>query len=147
MPAHMKTSLRDQMIGSWQLVSFECKGEDDVVDYPFGKDAQGSIIYSADGYVSLNIMRTGRSSYVERTLYEKSDLKYSDLPYLAYSGRFYVNEAWPSVVHDLDVCLYPEWFGLQEAKLITLKYGFLQLSSNGPTGLHNKWFNSVSVRN
>jgi hypothetical protein len=142
----MKTSLRNQMIGAWQLVSFECKGEDDVVRYPFGNDALGTLIYSADGYVSLNIMRTGRASYVEKALYEKSDMKYSDLPYLAYSGRYYVNEAWPSVVHDLDVCLYPEWLGTQEAKLITLKYGFLELSSNGPTGLYNRWFNSVYVR-
>jgi Lipocalin-like domain len=142
----MRTSLREQMIGTWQLVSFECKGDDEVVGYPFGKDPQGTIIYSADGYVSLNIMKGGRSTYVEKDLYERSDMKYSDLPYLGYSGRYYVNEAWPSVVHDLDVCLFPEWLGPQAPKLITLKYGFLQLSSAGPTGLHERWFNSVFIR-
>ena len=142
----MKISLREQMIGAWQLVSFECKGEDDLVDYPFGKDAQGSIIYTAEGYVSLHIMRTVRSPYIEKALYEKGDMKYSDLPYLAYSGRYYVNEVWPSVVHDLEVSLYPEWLGLQELKLITLEYGFLQLRSNGPTGLHDRSFNSVYIR-
>jgi Lipocalin-like domain len=142
----MKISLREQMIGAWQLISFECKGEDDIVDYPFGKDAQGLIMYSADGYVSLNVMRAGRSAYIEKALYERSDIKYSDLPYLAYSGRYYVNEAWPSVVHDLEVSLYPDWLGLQELKLINLQYGFLQLSSAGPTGLHNRWFNLVYTR-
>lgn len=136
----MANSLKEKLIGTWSLVSFESEGPDGIITYPLGKDAQGSIMYAADGYVSVNIMQTGRTGFVDRSLYQNKLLKYLDLPYLAYSGRFVLDESRPSVTHIVEVSIYPDWLGAEQYRIIKWLGDDLQLGSDGPIGPDQNWF-------
>jgi len=42
---------RIPIIGTWKLISFEIQKENGEVVYPFGKNAQGSLIYTRSGRI------------------------------------------------------------------------------------------------
>ena len=53
--------MKESVIGTWRIVSTEVRGEDSQVTYPDGRDPQGYLIYTPEGYFSINIMRSDRS--------------------------------------------------------------------------------------
>lgn len=59
----MEKSMRDQVVGTWSLVSYETQDADGHVIYPLGKDAKGFIMYNPDGYMSAQLMASGRPAY------------------------------------------------------------------------------------
>lgn len=130
----MKTSLKEQITGAWNLVSFEQETQEGKVTYPLGIDAQGSIYYLPDGFVSVHIMQVNRSEFVAPALYANCQLKYTDLGYLAYSGRFSLNQSETVMTHHIDISLFPEWIGGQQVRIIKLDGEHLSLSSDGPVG-------------
>jgi len=48
------------IFGTWKLVSLEIQRENREVTYPFGKNAQGSLIYTKSGRFSAQVMRPDR---------------------------------------------------------------------------------------
>jgi hypothetical protein len=130
----MEYSLKERLIGSWALLSFEAESSEGVLSYPLGKDAEGSILYAPDGYVAVNIMKKDRSGFVDKALYENNPLTYQDLPYLAYSGKYLLDANRPSVTHMVEVSFYPEWIGQQQFRMISWLGKDLQLASDGEIG-------------
>ncbi len=43
------------LVGTWKLLSYEVRYSDGSVSYPWGPDAQGFLIYSADGYMMATL--------------------------------------------------------------------------------------------
>jgi hypothetical protein len=41
-------------VGTWRLVSFAVQDADGGIDFPFGRDAEGSITYTADGRMAVH---------------------------------------------------------------------------------------------
>jgi hypothetical protein len=46
----MAEGLRDRLIGAWRLAEFSVLARDGSVTHPMGKDLEGLIICSPDGY-------------------------------------------------------------------------------------------------
>jgi hypothetical protein len=51
------------LVGTWRLLSCETKRADGTIDYPFGAQAAGFIIYTDDGYMSVVITSSGRDLF------------------------------------------------------------------------------------
>jgi hypothetical protein len=52
--------LANELLGTWHLRSAVGHDNDDNEFYPMGRDLSGHIVYTADGYVAVNIMSNGR---------------------------------------------------------------------------------------
>ena len=52
--------LAQDLLGTWHLRSAIGRDNGDNEFYPMGKDLSGHIVYTPDGYVSVNIMSNGR---------------------------------------------------------------------------------------
>ena len=131
----MKASLSEKLAGAWALVSFELESTAGKINYPMGKDAEGSIFYTEDGFVSVNIMRKGRDSFIQNGHDETKELRWLDLPYLAYSGKYVLEEKKPAITHWVEVGLYPEWIGQGQQRLISWIGEDLQLSTAESAGI------------
>jgi hypothetical protein len=60
----MAKTLREQLIGAWKLVSYVEKpvdGSDPI--YPMGEKLEGTIMYTPDGYMSVQMMQPGRAKF------------------------------------------------------------------------------------
>ena len=111
-------TLTERVLGAWELVSFTVLHLDaDRTDYPLGSDATGIIMYTADGYMSAQIMRSGRRNY---ELFDPNDdvqaAAAAATGYLAYSGSYQVDEENHTLHHQVEVSLLPEWLNTNQAR-------------------------------
>jgi hypothetical protein len=126
--------LHEQLVGAWELVSYEarCDGDEPTV-HPLGDDASGYVMYTPDGHVSVQIMRPGRPPYQvpgpgEGTVTELAEAAGG---YLAYSGSYHVVDN-SIVVHEIDVSLLPNWVGESLRRKVTLAGRRLELTTITP---------------
>ncbi len=121
---------RAEILGGWRLVSYEVRAIDaTVIDYPFGEDADGFLVYTDDGYMSAQLMRRHRALYDHpwgvggMTEHSAAAAR----GYLAYSGSFDVDEDRGTVRHHVSVSLYPNWVGGDQVRYADLADGHLVL--------------------
>jgi len=131
--------LRDQLVGAWELTSFiERDIATGVENHPFGKHPQGLILYTPDGYVSAQLQRPERPPFADGDLLHATPEEYAAAgsSYIAYSGRFLVDEAKKSLCHEMAVSFFPNWVGQRQVRLVKLNGERLQLSPGGPQRLN-----------
>ena len=87
----MKPTLQDAVLGAWELVSFVARdvatGED---RHPLGAAPRGLILYTADGHMSAQLAESDMGEYI------------------AYGGRYSVNEETATLHHDVTISMMPE---------------------------------------
>jgi hypothetical protein len=101
------------IVGAWKLVSFQVRTENDQVLYPYGEDAQGSIIYTESGRVSAQLTRANRPRF-EATDEIKGvvvDFAGSVNGCISYYGSYEYDEEGGFVVHRLEGSLFQDWEG------------------------------------
>jgi hypothetical protein len=117
------------LIGTWRLISWENRSVDGQSSYPLGKDAVGYIMYNEDGYMSVAIMRPDRMKFVAGDLLGGSTeekVRAAD-SYVSYCGRY---EFWgDTVVHHVELSLFPNWVGVEQERLVELRGNRLTLST------------------
>jgi hypothetical protein len=98
-------------IGTWRLVSWEFRGANGQVIYPFGQDAHGYIMYNQDGYMSVAIMKDGRPNYKSEDFFAVSiEEKVSALEtYYSYCGKYEI--CGDKVIHHVETSLLPNETG------------------------------------
>jgi hypothetical protein len=125
-------TLRDRLVGAWELVSYvERDSPDGPVRYPHGEDAQGLIMYTPDGYMSAQIQSAGRPDY-DRPVASGGTVAQAAaaaLGYLAYSGRFFVDESTGDIRHEAQLSLVPNYLGRFHLRHSDLDGDHLTLSS------------------
>jgi len=98
----MRTSIANQLAGTWRLVSYQEKMENGSVQNPYGETPQGIAIFEPGGYVSVQIMKIPRVSFpagYERATAEQ--VKAVHEAYLAYYGSWAVDEGHSEVVENI----------------------------------------------
>lgn len=123
------TSIEEQLIGTWKLLTYQDVAEDGSIYYPLGKDATGFIMYNPDGYMSAQLMQQGRPSYASGDLHKGTteEMAIAAEGYLAYSGRFKLDEANATVYHTMDVSMNPTWLSDTQPREFTLKDNILSI--------------------
>lgn len=107
------TTIRERIVGTWELVEYSMTSADGDVHYPLGPDARGLIMYTPDGFMSAQLMASGRPQFHSRDVHggEPDELSVAARGYLAYSGPFHVDEEARTVHHVMTVALFPNWVG------------------------------------
>ncbi len=109
---------RKDLIGAWTLSSVTRHLEDGRTVEGYGPDPQGLLIYTADGMMSAQMMKSGRASFsapresslqVERG--DPHEIVSAFNSYVAYSGRFTFDAGAGEVRHHIDVALAPDMIG------------------------------------
>ena len=93
----------DQLLGAWRLVHSISTNTSGETEYPLGKDAFGYIYYSETGIMPVQISRRGRKRV--------TDLSSLEHDYLAYFGRYEIDNERQVVRHLLEGELLPEGHG------------------------------------
>jgi len=119
-----------EFVGAWKLASFHAQGPDGQTVYPFGKDAQGRLIYEPSGRMAVQIMNLNRPQFssADPLLTSEDEVRAAFGGYAAYYGTYSVNEGEGTIVHHIEAALIPNWVGTDqirhfeyEGKYLTLK--------------------------
>jgi hypothetical protein len=131
----MTATLRQQLIGAWKLVSYITTPTDGSAPvHPMGEDPMGIILYTPDGYMSAQLMRSGRRRFASGDWFDGTAEEYREeaTTYLAYSGPFEVDEEKKTLTHSMFVSLFPNWIGQTQPRLVRIEDDILYLGTEAP---------------
>jgi Lipocalin-like domain len=124
--------------GRWRLILSSAHGDSYLeeqkpphgeVCHPLGKDAVGYIMYGQDGYTSVSIMRPDRPKFAAGDLLSggaQERARATDT-YVSYCGRYEFRG--DTVVHRVELSLFPNWVGVEQERLVEVKGDRLTLST------------------
>jgi hypothetical protein len=111
---------RRELVGVWRLESFhDLDPEGRREEGPLGSAPSGLLIYSADGHVSVTMMRTG-SPQPPRP------------DYMSYAGTW--RREGDRVVHTIDIAPDPSWLGTDQVRELELRGDRLALVGSALVG-------------
>ena len=122
-------------IGTWKLMSWEFTQPDGTIQYLYGKDVVGYLMYTADGYMSAQIMDPDRQQSdpsfplemaTGQTLPD-SDRARAYGTYVAYCGTYTVEG--DKVIHHVKAGLIPSWTGSDQRRRFRFELGRLIIGS------------------
>lgn len=120
------------VIGAWELLDFEVHfGDGREPVSPFGRDAQGQLVYSASGKMSAVLSAAKRAELpierLERAAKAPPQSKADAFDtYLSYAGRYRVENG--NVHHEVELALVPNIVGLEQVRRAHLDEDVLTLS-------------------
>jgi hypothetical protein len=118
-------------IGTWKLVSWEVTQPDGTIRFPYGKEVIGYLVYTADGYMSAQIMDPDRRQSnpqfplelaTAQTLPD-ADRARAYSTYLSYCGTYTVKGN--TVTHHVKAGLIPSWTGSEQPRPFRFEDGRL----------------------
>jgi hypothetical protein len=121
---------QSQIVGAWRFVS-DVSTRDDGTVVPIAGPSEGYeglLIYTADGFVSANVMpkrRKWTDSSATRAQLQETIFSASST---AYSGRYHVDPLAGTVTHSVLVSVDPEFLGRQLVRNYTLDGDTLRLT-------------------
>jgi Lipocalin-like domain len=104
---------RKQILGAWRLDSFEARDvATGIVRRPLGEDPSGLILYTDDGYMAARLATTPSGS-----------------DYVAYGGRFHLDEQTSVVHHEVTTSMMPELLAAPQYRRVRVDGDLLTLSA------------------
>jgi hypothetical protein len=128
-----EATLSSRLIGVWGLVSYVDEQDGRENRYPLGTKPEGFLIYTPEGFVSAQLMKPGRRMFHSHDWHEGTPEEYqeSGRGYIAYCGRYEVDEENRTVAHLPSVALLPNLIGGRHLRTVTLCEGTLTLYASG----------------
>ncbi len=112
----------DKLIGTWKLVSANYRRPSgELMDY-MGDQPQGALMYDERGNMSVQLMRRDRPAFAanDRLGGTPQEAKAALEGYLAYFGRYTVDEKNKTVTHHIEGCTFPNWVGVDQKRFFEL---------------------------
>ena len=112
------TNIADRFTGTWRLLSCEGQWSDGRVSHPYGEEPGGLLVYDGRGTFSGQIMAQGRPAFGTGNLLKGNDdeVRAAFEGYVAYYGRYAVDEARGLMLHEVEGSFFPNWIGEQQIR-------------------------------
>ncbi len=126
---------RDDLVGGWDLLDWRIETTgDQAPSHPFGEDAQGQIMYTADGRMSAVIARAGRRPLSTPSPRQASaaECREAFTSFFCYAGTWHLEAQ--TVVHRLSLALNPAMLGTEQRREAQLAGDRLELSARESLG-------------
>ncbi|MCX5826902.1 MAG: lipocalin-like domain-containing protein, partial [Deltaproteobacteria bacterium] len=126
----MSKGIVPELVGTWKLISFHSQDSIGQMAYPFGKDAEGRLIYEPDGRMAVQLMNPNRPRFTsdDPLVTSEAEVRAAFGGYTAYYGTYSVNPDERTIVHHIEAALLPNWVGTDQqrhfefdGKYLTLK--------------------------
>jgi hypothetical protein len=114
--------LREQLVGTWDLVSTYAVRQDGTRLDPFGPNPSGRYMLDADGRFSYMIYETGRPKFASNNRREGTPAENKAVVQgiIAFYGTYTVDESTRTVTWHIERCTFPNWEGSDRKATVTL---------------------------
>ncbi|WP_270090369.1 lipocalin-like domain-containing protein [Sphingobacterium sp. SYP-B4668] len=127
-------SIKNELIGSWKLLSYielPINGTDSL--FPMGQQPDGILMYSPDGYMSVQIAGQQRPTYTsdDWRIGSCEEHTASVSSYISFSGTYRILEN-RIVSYEIKTSLFPNWKGQTQERTFDFEGDILYLKSVEP---------------
>jgi hypothetical protein len=120
-----RAALAEQLVGRWTLQSWTAGRADGAVTHPFGRKAQGTLIYTAGGWMTVQLAGQG-SGLSSDEVWTNFDVHADTAArQLAYCGRYRTDG--DVVIHDVTMSTFGQWVGTSQIRRCQLSGDILIL--------------------
>ena len=99
-----------------------------------GRNPEGLILYTTDGYMSAQLSSGERDPFESGDIFRGSTNEYvkAGRSYIAYSGPFHFDEKKGRLEHEMFVSFFPNWKGQRQVRLFEIDKDRLHLGPDHP---------------
>ena len=141
------TSLREQLIGTWDLVSNYAVRQDGSRLDPFGPNPTGRYMLDAAGRFSYMIYGSGRPKFASNNRREgtQEENNAAVQGIITFYGTYIVDESAHTVTWQVERCSFPNWEGSERKTSVTVNGDDLSYTADpipsaaGPYTPHVTW--------
>ena len=129
------------VVGRWKLISINAENPDGDVRYPYGEDPFGMLMYDADGYMSVLIMRRGRSKFASGDILggTPEEIKEAFEKFEAYCGTYEVDEEQSIITHHIEGARFPNFERMEQVRFFEFFANRLIIKSKPIPSLGTEW--------
>lgn len=111
-------SIAQRLVGVWKLLEWSEILADKTKSYPLGEDAIGQLMYSADGHVAAQLVRTSRLHFQSGDWRAATDVEGARgfKEYFGYFGSFSIDLSQNAVVHHVQGAWFPNVEGTDQER-------------------------------
>jgi len=138
----MSREVIPRLVGSWKLISFHFKDSSGQTAYPFGKDAQGRLIYEPNGRMAVQLMNPNRPRFAsgDPLLTTEAEVRAAFDRYAAYYGSYSVDQSEGIILHHVEAALMPNWVGTDQVRQFEFDGKYLTLKAPLLLGGVTGWY-------
>ena len=109
--------MQNSLVGCWKLQVWKRVPQGGDVTFPLGEDAEGLLIYTADGRMAVQLVAADRPQIDTQDSLQGGSVEQRAEAYstcLAYFGGYEIQG--DHVVHQVEASLFPDWSGQQQIR-------------------------------
>ena len=129
-------SLKEQLVGTWTLLSFEQKKADGTKVERYGRTPKGMAFFDAGGRYIITVMRSDRAKYASNALWQGTpdENKETADGTITYFGAYSTSETDSSIAIHVESSSFPNWNGTDQKRFVAIAGDQLTLTVRPPGG-------------
>ncbi len=129
-------SLKEELVGTWTLLSWEQKKGDGTKVERYGTSPKGIAFFDAAGRYIITVMRSDRGKYASNALWQGSPEENKETAdgTITYFGTYSISEADGSIAIHVDGSSFPNWNGTDQKRFVAIAGDQLTLTVRPPAG-------------
>ena len=131
-----KQSLKEQLVGTWTLLSWEQKKGDGTKLERYGATPKGIAFFDDGGRYIITVMRSDRTKYASNALWQGTpdENKETADGTITYFGTYSISEADSSIAIHVEGSSFPNWNATNQKRFVAIAGQQLTLTVRPPGG-------------
>jgi hypothetical protein len=131
-----KQSLKEQLVGTWTLLSWEQKKGDGTKLERYGATPKGIAFFDDGGRHIITVMRSDRTKYASNALWQGTpdENKETAEGTITYFGTYSISEADSSISIHIEGSSFPNWNATNQKRFVAIAGRQLTLTVRPPGG-------------
>lgn len=129
-------SLKEQLVGTWTLLSWVQKKSDGTKVERYGTSPKGIAFFDAGGRCIITVMRSDRAKYASNALWQGTPEENKETAdgTITYFGTYLLSEADRSIAIHVEGSSFPNWNDTEQKRLVTITGDQMTLNVRPPNG-------------
>ena len=129
-------SLKEQVVGTWTMVSNAGIHPDGSKYEPLGPNPRGVFMLDANGHFAITLLGEGRRKFASNNRLEGTPDENKSVVQgaIAYFGTYTVNEADHTLNFHIERCTFPNWDGTGQKRSVTITGDEMKYTNTAASG-------------
>ena len=129
-------SLKEQLVGTWTLISWEQKKGEGTKIERYGTSPKGIAFFDAAGRYIITVMRSDRAKFASNALWQGTPEENKETAdgTITYFGTYSISEPDSSMAIHVDGSSFPNWNDTDQKRFVAIAGDQLTLTVRPPAG-------------